>query len=339
MMVAVSGMIIVQASDSSEAAAGSAGEMNVYVYDSSWTVQKVSAYNAAEAIMATSQWSSHPGTINTQYDYSYTWEKETYYNIDSTYGTITTFNQLSNNSDAGTTWNMLVFTKASSATTYSWSLGDTATGWYKPFADYQTLMPGYATANIALYYGSSSASASYIDSLTTFINNDTNSNSTISLTSISKAQGSVFEHTFYLKTNNNTSLTIAANTTVTLSDYSTATLNQANLIIGITVVGYGSDAVLALIDAIGSSNVSFQSTTSPVPGYQTYGWMNTMFGVGTSYNSSTDTYTYWQSYTSYTTLGDSSNVSAALGTGAYSALTNAPEVDGSLAFLYQGYQS
>ena len=62
-----------------------------------------------------------------------------------------------------------------------------------------------------------------------------------------------------------------------------------------------------------------------------------MFGLGTDYNQSTNVYTYWQSFTSHTGLGDNVNVSAALGTGAYSSLPGAPLVDGSIAFLFQPY--
>lgn len=59
MMVAVAGIVIVQSSDESEAAAGEAGFMNVYVNSvGTWAGQTVLAANGCEALKATSFYSA-----------------------------------------------------------------------------------------------------------------------------------------------------------------------------------------------------------------------------------------------------------------------------------------
>ena len=60
MMVAVAGIVIFQSSDESEAAAGEAGYMNVYINSGSgWSVETVLAANGCEAVKATGAYDSH----------------------------------------------------------------------------------------------------------------------------------------------------------------------------------------------------------------------------------------------------------------------------------------
>lgn len=338
MMLAVAGIAMVGVSDNSDATSGT-GTMKVYIYKEvdgtmSWTHETVSGYNATKAIMGTTTYSVNTATINTTYDYTYQYEGETYYNIDSTYGTITKFNNVSN-STTGASWNMMVFTKTGSETTYSWKLGDAATGWYKPYADYAGVMPAYATANIALYYGSADDFNTMKSSLISYATGP--AKKTISLTDIDYGNGSSYEYTFYIKKASAGTTVISDGTTVKLSTYVQVALTDSMLLNGITIVGYGSDAALALINAVGSNNVTFTTTTNPVPGYLTYSWMEKMFGLEQQYDADTDTYTYWQSFTRHTALGDSSNTSAPLSTGAYSSLSGAPAVDATIAFFFQPY--
>lgn len=338
MMLAVAGIAMVGVSDNSDATSGT-GTMKVYIYKEvdgtmSWTHETVSGYNATKAIMGTTTYSVNTATINTTYDYTYQYEGETYYNIDSTYGTITKFNNVSN-STTGASWNMMVFTKTGSETTYSWKLGDAATGWYKPYADYAGVMPAYATANIALYYGSADDFNTMKLSLISYATGP--AKKTISLTDIDYGNGSSYEYTFYIKKASAGTTVISDGTTVKLSTYVQVALTDSMLLNGITIVGYGSDAALALINAVGSNNVTFTTTTNPVPGYLTYSWMEKMFGLEQQYDADTDTYTYWQSFTRHTALGDSSNTSAPLSTGAYSSLSGAPAVDATIAFFFQPY--
>ena len=79
----------------------------------------------------------------------------------------------------------------------------------------------------------------------------------------------------------------------------------------VTVVGYGSDCYLALKDAIGSANFTGEDTV-PGQGYNPYGWMGDMFGLGTVQTAGTDTpsdwtddkYAYWCIYDSTGLLAD-----------------------------------
>ena len=51
MMVAVAGIVVVQSSDESDAAAGEAGYMNVYINSGNgWSVETVLAANGCEAV-------------------------------------------------------------------------------------------------------------------------------------------------------------------------------------------------------------------------------------------------------------------------------------------------
>lgn len=343
MMMLVGGLVVLNSTEDSDAAAGSAGSFNVYIYTEeddigSWTHHNVQAYNAMLAIMGCPEYSTNTATVNQRYDYPYEYLGETYYNIDDTYGTITEFMGISNDTVTGSAWNMLVLTKLSDEQTFSWKLGDTATGWYKPFEDYAARMPEYGTANIALYYGAPNDSSTIASDLDSYISGNID-RSAIDLTQIVKTSGSVFEHKFYImRVLNGYEPTVAPNTYATDWNYqSIQVLPSSFLSSALRVVGYGSDAMLALIDATGSANTIFESTTNPAPGFETYGWMVSMFGLGTFYNDYLDLYTYWQIYSQYTIFGDSNNVSAKLVLGAYSALTNAPQTDGSFALIFQNY--
>lgn len=342
-MMMVGGIAVLGISEDADAAPGAAGSFNVYIYTEengigTWTMHHVSAYNAVNAMLACPEYSATTSDIDDVYDYAYQYGGETYYDINPYYGTISEFMNLENDSVAGTAWNMLVLTKLDSEQTFSWKLGDTATGWYKPFEDYAARMPAYGTANIALYYGDADDSSTMAYSLSTYIANNA-SKAPIDLTEIDRTHGSVFEHRFYVKKLLDWNpASVVSGTTITLWNYVTIPLIIELLpITGFGIVGYGSDAMLALIDAVGEGNAEFQETDNPVPGYLSYGWMISMFGLETYFDSNKEQYIYWQIYTEHSVLSGNTNQSAELVTGAYSALTNAPKTDGSLAFLFQAY--
>lgn len=126
---------------------------------------------------------------------------------------------------------------------------------------------------------------------------------------------------------------------VTFQYTSNVTLTNAVLSAGVYVVGYGSDAELALIDALGT-DASFYASTDPVPGYQKYGWIDKIFNVGTETvveGSGPDATTHYYFWSLYTTYDESIPYMAWAGynIGAYSALINAPLVDGTLALIYE----
>jgi len=342
-MMFAGGFAALACADESDAAAGSAGDFNVYIYTEendigTWTCHNVQAYNAMLAIMGCPEYSSSTATINQTYDYPYQYQGETYYDIDATYGTITEFMGMENDTVTGSAWNMLVLTQLSDEQSPSWKLGDAATGWYKPFEDYAARMPAYGTANIALYYGDSGDSSAMASGLSAYISGGSDRD-TIPLTSVIKAPGSAFEHRFFIKKVLNwMPATVASGSwATTWGHYPVPLLVEFLPLTGYGIVGYGSDAMLALIDAVGSANVVFEDTAIPAPGYETYGWMNTLFGLDMYYDANANEWIYWQIYTEHTTLQDSNNVSAPLLLGAYSALTNAPKTDGSFTLMFQAY--
>ena len=337
MMVAVAGIVVVQSSDESDAAAGDAGYMNVYINTGNgWSVETVLAANGCEAVKATSVYDVHDGdVIDDAYTYEYQYGGNWYTDINSNYGEIT---QLNGTPASGTsTWNVLVYIPVLDPITYiyvnQWVVPTAELGYYKPFADYASLMVDYGTANFAVWYGDSSNVSSMITSLTSY------ATAPRALTQISYVQGSVFEHIFYLKNKTNYTMAINGTNNVTTYDPSTGvytsgvTLTNAMITAGVYVVGYGSDAELALMNVPGqTTDVTFGATTNPVPGYQTYGWLDTIFGHGTA--SQSGHYYYWSTYTTY----DESNsyyAWAGYVVGAYSALSNAPLVDGTLALVYE----
>lgn len=350
MMVAVAGIVVVQSSDESDAAAGDAGYMNVYINTGNgWSVETVLAANGCEAVKATSVYDVHDGdVIDDAYTYEYQYGGYWYTDINSNYGEIT---QLNGTPASGTsTWNVLVYIPVwdddEGMNISQWVVASAALGYYKPFADYADEMISYATANVAVWYGDSSNVSSVIASLTSY------ATAPRALTQISTVQESVFEHIFYLK--NETNNTMDINGTNNVITYNPATgvytsgvtLTNSMITAGVYVVGYGSDAELALKNALNAPgqtpDVTFGATTDPVPGYLKYGWLDKIFGIGTVQVSGQDTltdytddhYNYWTTYTAY---DESTSYYAWAGfvVGAYSALTNAPLVDGTLALVYE----
>ncbi len=336
-MLTLAGVTVVQMDNENDAAAGEAGYMNVYVNSAgTWAGQTVLAANGCEALKASTFYSASTAIVSDNYTYTYEYGGNTYTDINSAYGTVTKLQNVEN--DEYGTWNVLVYIKDGSGQWY-WEVGSNASGYYKPFADYADLLPLYGTANIAFWFGD--------------VENELEVNDAISdlqdytlgvrgLTSIVKGPGSVYEHLFYLKNATNTSMTFTT-TVVTYNPTtyqytSNVTLNDTMLSAGVYVVGYGSDAELALIDALGA-DAEFYSSSNPVPGYQAYGWIDEIFGVGTetvvvgSGEEISYHYYYWATYTTYDETIPYEEW-AGYNIGAYSALTNAPLVDGTLALVY-----
>lgn len=341
MMLAGVGIGIVQYGDDSEAAAGAAGNMNVYVNsDGTWAGESVSAANGCEALKASSFYGDSTATVDGSYTYSYVYGGVTYTDISASYGTVTKLQNVANGADG--TWNVFVYIKDADGN-WSWTVGSAASGYYKPFADYANLLPNYGTANIAFWYGNNADNEKVIDAIVELENYTL---AVEDLTQIDRSSGSVFEHVFYLKNTTDKSMTFTQSVTTYTPSASSApqytsgvSLTASILNSGVYVVGYGSDAELALIDALGD-DASFYASTNPVPGYQAYGWIDKIFGRTTetvvegSGEAQTYHYYFWSTYTTY---GDSPSQRewAGYNIGAYSALTNAPLVDGTLALIYE----
>ncbi len=338
MMVAVAGIVIVQSSDESEAAAGEAGFMNVYVNSAgTWAGQTVLAANGCEALKATSFYSASTATIDDRYTYTYVWDGQTYTDINAAYGTVTKLQDVANS--GSNTWNVFVYIKDANGN-WSWETGTNASGYYKPFADYANLLANYGTANIAFWFGNIGDSSAVQTAKAALL---ASSPEERGLTQIAKGPGSVYEHLFFLKNKAGSTMTFTTSVTtynpVTFQYTSNVTLTNAVLSAGVYVVGYGSDAELALIDALGT-DASFYASTDPVPGYQKYGWIDKIFNVGTETvveGSGPDATTHYYFWSLYTTYDESIPYMAWAGynIGAYSALINAPLVDGTLALIYE----
>lgn len=149
---------------------------------------------------------------------------------------------------AGHQWNVFVYTLDGVDGAGQWKVADMTLGFYKPFDDYNS---AYATANVALYYGEELTSVPALP--TTNLQ---------TLTHVATGD-SAFKITFEYY-------------------YEEGGESYYDMI-----DGYGSDAAIALINAVGAANVSLSMT----PGVS-YGYVNSLFGKAT--DDSTGTWLWWQ---------------------------------------------
>lgn len=165
-----------------------------------------------------------------------------------------------------------------------------ALGWLRPYSDYSDVtvdgLSSSVYANVAIIQGTGST-ATLSDM--------------IAVTSVDGRSDCMYT---FLLIDSSGSVAVPSGTQVQVSNGSgvvTQTLTTEQLQSGVTVVGYGSDAYLALKDAVGSSLVGQQVSWIDQGGYYTYySWMDTLFGVGTTSEKSGDAtiYHYWASYDS-----------------------------------------
>ena len=277
--------IVVGTSDDSDAL--SAGSMNIYIYDGEgWCdYLSVEGYNALEALMSIDG-------IDVDADDEYIIELTnlygTYDDINLYYGELNSINEIE--ADEYNVWNIFIYQSG-------WVVAPTTLGFIQPFSD-----AACASANVVLYYGTQASN------VPTDVVNHVSSPASLIIPS-----GSNYKFTFELKIQSGAGTpTIANNTSVTYIENgieSTKTLTASDLYTGITVVGYGSNAYAALKNAIGTANV----VGSENPGAY-YGWITTIFSLGTVSGLN---YTYWATY-----FSDNSYTS--FGLGAYSTLENVP---------------
>lgn len=225
MMMAVAGFAIVNTSDDTDATA--AGTFTVYLSTnggSTWTPSVVNANDGAQALQASSFWASNDSVV--PFDAS----TGQYPSLQTTYGHINMFYGQPND-HYGAVWNVFVYQNG------SWVKANDALGFYKPFSDYNS---AWQTANIALYYG---AEATTVPSSLT--------SSMTSMSSITDATTSAFATTFFIQI-----LYEDAEPTVngTIYDDDNQVITEDSLFDGITITGYGSDAFLALKNALNTAN-------------------------------------------------------------------------------------
>ena len=326
LMVAVvmvaSPLAFIGGSDNADAPILGAGESSVngtytiFVNDGSgWDSEVVSAYDGAQAVKASSFWT------NTDVMANRTVTEWGYENLNASYGDITTF--MGKTEDANNVWNVYVLIGD------NWVLGDDAIGYYKCFNDYSV---NWQTANIALQSGADttavpSSLAAYID------------DNLIDTSSITQVSGEAFAVQFYLKNAMSSQYTplISGQIYDAAGNLVTATA-VAN---GVTIKGYGSDAYLALKNALGSANVVGEDTV-PVNGYNHYSWIDKIFNMGTVQTQGLDTpndwtddvYAYWSQYNGQYIDGSASNILTPFVLGAYSPLATSPFYGTSFSLIY-----
>lgn len=278
------------------------GTYTIFVYDGNvWESEVVHAYDGAQAVQATSFWKTGDSMVDRATTGAYP-------SLNATYGDITTFN--GKTEDSTNVWNVSVYVDG------AWTIGNDAIGFYRCFDDYAS---NWQTANIALQYGADATSVP--TSLITA--SQTKSN-------ITAVDSEDFAVTFHLKNMYSSVPTI--NGVITLDNGQT--LNATNLASGVTITGYGSDAYLALKNALNVApldNVVGEETI-PVNGYNNYSWIDTIFGLGTVQTQGLDTpsdwtddvYVYWSQYDGNYS-GEGSGQLSGFVLGAYSPLTGANE--------------
>lgn len=278
------------AADGADADTGVTGQYSVYAYDgSAWSSDIVDVYDAAQAVQASEMWNANTDSMVAKYTEG-DWVT---YNYDS-YGNINTF--MGQTNTATEQWNVFVINTNGSIVAAEDCLGS-----YKCFSDYDQ---DHRTANIILYYGINSMPAQIVAAQ---YNAYSDKVAESSITNVSDSEA--FKVSFNLQI---TYSGVNASISGSIYDVNGNLVSDASLKAStVTVVGYGSDCYLALKDAVGSENFTGEDTV-PGQGYNAYGWMGEMFGLGTVQTGGTDTpsdwtddtYAYWCFYDSTGQLAD-----------------------------------
>ncbi|MCQ2070056.1 MAG: hypothetical protein MJZ68_02885, partial [archaeon] len=208
-----------------------------------------------------------------------------YDDLNPEYGKVTAIGNVVNSDSA--VWNVAYY-KGN-----EWNVATCTLGYISPFAD-----AFCASANVALYYGD----------VTLSVIADHASNSASLITPL----GADYLYSFNIKISTNDMPIIAQNTMVQVLDnhkLQYIDLTADMLRSGVTIYGYGSNAYAALKNAVGAANITGEES------YATYyGWINTLFGLGTVSGSN---YIYWNQYIA-------PNTYSSFSMGYYSTITGVP---------------
>lgn len=285
MLVAVTGAVLLQGASESEGSVATTGSVQVSYYtgaESGWTSITVSAYDVYQAVNAAQASLNYTVTVTenawNQYNPNGYWEPN------EDYGTVTAVN-------GSSSFNIYVYNASS-----GWVPAQAALGWYRPFTDYATTVS---------FDGGASAGASNVAITTAGSAPGSSDVTPIGPTSI--ASNASYRYAFTLK-DDTASVNVPAGTSVTIKSgrvYTTTTLTSTMLQNGVTIYGYGSDAYLALKNALSASNVVGGDETFVLnyPGtdyeyYSYYSWMGSILGSGTVPVTGTEddgrTYTQYQ---------------------------------------------
>lgn len=293
MMVATAGIVVIQFTDGSDAdTLGTYDQkINVYYWDGTqWDASVQSSYNLYEAIcdaVGDTELVPYTATGNNS------WVSGDSPN--RTYGVITGIN-------SGAYFQIYAYDGS------AWqNVTGAPLGWIRPHADYGAIVavPGVsfsASANVAIVLSGQDASTLPTSGLQT-------------LQTVAGNNNTLYTFTLHDDTGD---LDFVGYKTVKAFDPATATMGTTTFNVAglqgtnfVVAAGYGTDAYLALIDALGTNLVSdnYNTTTGkidawvehqgtgqdgPYTYYTYYSWMVSVFGVGTEYHSGT--YTYWGSY-------------------------------------------
>lgn len=288
MLVAITGAVLLENASESDGSVTTTGSVQVSYYtgtENGWSSVTVSAYDVYQAVNASQTSLGYTVTVTEN-----TWNQYNpygYWEPNEDYGTVTAVN----GSDS---FNIYVYNNTSN----SWVAAQAALGWYRPFTDY---------AATVTFDGGASAGASNVAITTAVSAPGSNDVTPIALTSI--ASDNNYRYAFTLK-DNTAAVDVPSGTSVLTKSgrvYTTTTLTSTMLQEGITIYGYGSDAYLALRNALSASNVVGGNTTFILnyPGteyeyYSYYSWMGSILGSGTVPVTGTDEdgrsytqYKYW----------------------------------------------
>lgn len=303
------------AADGADADTGVTGQYSVYAFDgSAWSSDIVDAYDAAQAVQASEMWATGDSMVA-----KYTEGDWVTYNY-TTYGNITTF--MGKTNTATEQWHVFIIDVSGNIVAAEDCLGS-----YKCFSDYDQ---AHRTANIILYYDASDVTAD--DVLDSFVGYD----GAVSISSITTVtESDAYKVTFTLSIEYDG---VDASITGTVLDVNGNAVTDAALKAStVTIVGYGSDCYLALKDAVGSVNFTGEDTV-PGQGYNAYGWIGEMFGLGTVQTAGTDTPSDWTDDTyAYWCIYDDAEHLADFVLGAYSPLACAGEPfgDNTISLIYE----
>lgn len=279
-----------------------------------WGYQVVNAYDGAQAVKATSVWQTDDAMADKST--GGTWESP---NTD--YGDITTFMGKTETSDS--VWNVFVYQDG-------WVAGGSNIGYYACFSDYYS---SWKTANIALYYGAettavpdglSAYASGHLSDITNLMHYDEDVGEDVYY--------EAFAVTFYMKIG-------IDGVTPTITS---GAITDSELSSGKAIVGYGSTVYLALKQALGSDVVgedALPGTYNSTYQYWTYnGWIDTIFGLGTTQTKGMDTPTDWtdDEYVWWQILSGTTGAGTTLGfvLGYYSPLTSSDASLNALSLVY-----
>lgn len=299
MMVATAGIVVIQFTDGSDAdTLGTYDQkINVYYWDGTqWDASVHGSYNLYEAI---DDAATVTGLTPVTASGNDSWVSG--YDPNKSYGEITKFTKIVEGQPVDVTNYVIMAWDGS-----SWqNITSAPLGWIRPHADYGATVsvPGVAfsaSANVAIVLSGQDASTLPTTGLQT-LQTVAGNNNTLYYFTIHDDTGELnFSGYKTVQAFN------PATATMGTTSFNAAGIQGTNFVVA---AGYGTDAYLALIDALGTNLVSdnIDSTTGKIlawvphsgPGYTYYtyySWMVSVFGYESEYDERTETYLYWGSF-------------------------------------------